>query len=337
MSTQQPFQRQAIRAAVRIHQHLCTPHVPARYITLPQPQWEEVSTLMRRLHVVQSHAWRAASLTVAGDLEYQLRRLAAEIDSLRGRLPPANPPSKLASAGVIAADLSALAEEFEAVEIDLKEKLIKVDTEPIVLEDTHLGAFRIVLHWERIGAGRAYDAVALEPNCPAGREDVTHPHVEDHQLCEGAGAPAIRTALASGRLLDFFVLVRQLLQTYNGSSAYVTLSDWSGTEDVTCTDCGCFMSSDEACTCERCDVRVCNDCQTSCRECGRYICCECCGACSKCSNNFCQTCLNEVAGSQRLICDGCLFKEEYASDDEQDEQPTTEADAVCVGEAAVPA
>lgn len=337
MSTQQPFQRQALRAAVRIHQHLCTSHPPSRYVALPQPQWEEASTLIRRLHFVQSRAWAAASLTVAGDLEYQLRRLSAELDSLRGRLPQAYPPSKVATAGVIAADLLALAEEFEAVDIDLKAKTIKVDTEAIVLEEVHLGAFRIVLHWERIGAGRAYDVIATDPNPPVGRKDVTHPHVEDHQLCEGAGAPAIRTALASGRLLDFFVLVRQILQTYNGNSAYVPLSDWSSSDDVTCADCGCFMSSDDACTCERCDARVCTDCESSCPQCGRYICCECCGTCSKCSSNFCQTCLNEAAGSQRLICDSCLSKEEKASNHEQAEQPTLTADAVCLGETAVPA
>jgi hypothetical protein len=337
MSIEQPFQRQAIRAAVRIHQHLCTPSAQARYIALPQPQWEEVSTLIRRLHFVQGRAWRAASQTVACDLEYQLRRLAAELDSLRARLPPAIPPDKVSTAGVIAADLLALAGEFEAVAIDLKEKTIKVQTEEIVLQEIHLGAFRIVLHWERIGAGRAYDVVALAANCPAGRSDVTHPHVEDHQLCEGAGAPAIRSALNSGRLLDFFVMVRQILQTYNGGSAYVPLSDWSGSEDVTCTDCGCFMSSEEARTCERCDARVCTDCEASCRDCGRYVCCECCGVCAKCSSNFCQTCLNEVADSRRLICDGCLSKEEESFRDDKDQQPDSAADGICLGEAAAPA
>jgi hypothetical protein len=336
MSTEQPFQRQAIRAAVRIHQHLCTPSAHARYIALPQPQWEEASTLIRRFHFVQGRVWRAASQSMARDLEYQLRRLSAELDSLRARLPPASPPDKVSTAGVIAADLVALAGEFEAVDMDLKEKTIRVETEVIVLEGIHLGAFRIVLHWERIGAGRAYDVVAIDPNCPVGRGDVTHPHVEDHQLCEGAGASAIRTALASGRLLDFFLLVRQILETYNGNSAYVSLSDWSGSDDVTCADCGCFTSSEDAVSCERCDVRTCSDCQSSCQGCGRYLCCECCGACADCSNSFCQTCLNEVAEIQRLLCDSCLEQKED-SEDVEDNREATEADALCLGEAAVPA
>src|SRR5829696_7480298 len=119
MSTEQDFQRQAIRAAVRIHQHLCTPHTHARGIALPQPQWEEVSTLIRRFHFVQNRSWRAAGQTVASDLEYHLRRLAAELDSLRARLPQSSPPSKVSTAGTIAADLLALAGEFEALAIDL--------------------------------------------------------------------------------------------------------------------------------------------------------------------------------------------------------------------------
>jgi hypothetical protein len=336
MSIEQPFQRQAIRAAIRIHQHLCTPTAQARNIALPQSQWEEVSTLIRRLHFVQGRAWRAASQTVACDLEYQLRRLGAELDSLRTRLPQPSPLNRVTTAGTIAADLLALAGELEAVAIDLKEKTIRVDTEGIALEEVELGGFRIVLHWERIGMGRAYDVVALDPNCPVGRSDVTHPHVEDHQLCEGAGAPAIRAALASGRLLDFFVMVRQILQTYNGGSAYVPLSDWSGSADVTCADCGCFMSSEDAVTCERCDARLCTDCESSCPGCGRYVCGECCGACAACSHSFCQGCLNEVAGSQHLLCDPCLEKKED-SEDVEDDREAPAADAVCLGEAAVPA
>ena len=85
------------------------------------------------------------------------------------------------------------AERFIPLAEWLYRKYWRVETEGIVLEDVELGAFRIVLHWERIGAGRAYAVVALDPNCPVGRSDATHPHVEDHQLCEGAGATAIRT------------------------------------------------------------------------------------------------------------------------------------------------
>jgi hypothetical protein len=64
---------------------------------------------------------------------------------------------------------------------------------------------------------------------------VTHPHVCNGQLCEGDGAAPIKAALGSGRLLDFFVLVGQILETYNDASAHVTLDNWEGRS---CNDCG---------------------------------------------------------------------------------------------------
>jgi hypothetical protein len=77
----------------------------------------------------------------------------------------------------------------------------------------------------------------------------THPHVREKLLCEGDGAASIRRALAEGRLLDFFTLVRQVLETYNPGSAYVELSRWNG---VTCKDCGYIMPGDGYGTCDLC-------------------------------------------------------------------------------------
>lgn len=337
MDHQGIFQRQAIRAAVRIHQYLCAPGSQARHMALPQSRWQEVDASLRRLCFAQERAWSAASQYLVTDMEYQLRRLTAELDTLRGRLPQMTISQTISQPSAIAGDLLALQQEFDAVDIDLKAKRICATTAEIELEEVHLGAFQIVLHWERIGAGRAYDVIAVDPNHPVGRKDVTHPHVEDDQLCEGAGAPAIRAALAAGRLFDVFVLVRQILETYNGNSAYVALSDWSGNDDITCADCGCCVSFEDCGHCERCEARVCSDCESTCTDCGRYLCCECCSLCSKCSQSFCHTCLNEAAGRQQLICDGCLSREEDNSQHGQNEQSATETDAVRLGEAAVPA
>ncbi len=41
-------------------------------------------------------------------------------------------------------------------------------------------------------------------------------------------------ALTEGRLLDFFMIVRQVLQTYSPDSPYVSLDDWYGRQ---CSDC----------------------------------------------------------------------------------------------------
>ena len=81
-------------------------------------------------------------------------------------------------------------------------------------------------------------------------EDVTHPHVSDEAVCEGDGRVPIRKALEQGRLLDFFVIVRNLLQTYNSGSPFVSLDDWEG---IRCADCGASAGEDERWTCVKCE------------------------------------------------------------------------------------
>lgn len=166
-------------------------------------------------------------------------------------------------------DLIALAHEFDEVQVDLHEKRLSVITSSIVLDSVELGRFEIRLHWPRLLSGKAYRVVALEPMPAATNNSVTHPHVQDNSLCEGEGQLAIRAALKQGRLLDFFLLVRQILETYNSGSAYVPLSDWFG---VTCSDCGTTAGEEESCTCRRCGSDLCDDCSRSCNSCGQSSC-----------------------------------------------------------------
>jgi hypothetical protein len=333
MSQPRMFHQQAVRAAVRIHEYLCGAAGRADLGILPTGRWNELRRVFERFALTQRRDWQAAGRSLISELEYQLRRLKTELEVVREGLPQPGQQGRVSPAGTIAADLLALGDEFEAVGIDLKEKALRVDTADIELEDIHLGAFQIVLHWEKIGTGQAYEVRALEPNCPVGRSDITHPHVQEHLLCEGAGTSAIRSAVASGRLLDFFVLVRQILQTYNGGSAYVPLSDWSGDGNMTCADCGCQSPADDCCSCERCYASVCCDCYSSCQACDRYLCCECSAVCSDCSHTFCRTCLSEAG---RQLCKSCLERKEEPRD-EEDLCEIPAADAVCLGEAAAPA
>jgi hypothetical protein len=108
-----------------------------------------------------------------------------------------------------------LSAEFDEVQIDLTNKCVAVETLPIVLQDIDLGPFRVVLEWTKLRHDRPYQVIALEPNPAAGKSDETHPHVRDDELCEGDGQPSIRQALHQGRILDFFLLVRQILENYN--------------------------------------------------------------------------------------------------------------------------
>ena len=83
----------------------------------------------------------------------------------------------------------------------------------------NLGPFEIRLDWGSLSDPNPYSVVALDPNSAASNDEVTHPHVKDEHLCEGEGHSAIRAALAECRLLDFFMLVSQVLHTYGQGSA----------------------------------------------------------------------------------------------------------------------
>ncbi len=106
-------------------------------------------------------------------------------------------------------------DEFDQVTINLRERTLSVTTEPIDLEGLELGPFSILLDWNRLSEHGSYRIVAEYPNPAHSNEEVTHPHVHDERLCEGGGHLAIRQSLQEGRLLDFFILVRQVLRTYN--------------------------------------------------------------------------------------------------------------------------
>jgi hypothetical protein len=350
MTTNIDLQRQAIRAAVKIHEHLAGAGRHGEAFDLPQSTCHDLRKTMDRLRWADRKGWHAACRSLVPDVDYVAGRLQREIDFLRQAISTRWSDKRLASASEIAADLIALKEEFEALDVNLQERSITVLTDPVVLEEVYLGPFHIALHWERIGQGRAYVVHAEDPNCPEGHEDVTHPHVQDDQLCEGEGAAAIRAALTSGRLYDFFVLVRQILQTYNGESAHVSLANWDGT--ISCEGCGTSMSEDDYSTCERCDVRLCGDCSWGCTRCCTYVCSGCSADCSKCGNRFCLACLRTPAGTNQLLCETCLeAQQKDQTDDSKDsppaEQPATPPptaepaaaapDALCLGQASLPA
>ena len=103
------------------------------------------------------------------------------------------------------AEVRQLETEFDDVEVRWGDTTIRVVTEPIVLDDVHLGAFAIDFVWDRVGrlpATRCFDVIALDPNPAVGRDDVTHPHVRDGTLCPGDAEEPLNRALASGRLTD---------------------------------------------------------------------------------------------------------------------------------------
>jgi len=348
MPTETTFGRRQLRTAVQIHTHLAGTGRLSPLPVLYDHEWDKLTNSIRRFELARNKGWQTAADSLLSDLDLSAANLGRRLDRFRIELPKTPTPMQISGPRDIAADLAALEEEFEEVDLDLQNKKLRVLTSPIELEDTYLGPFRIALHWEEIGKGACYDVVAEDPQPAEGYDHVTHPHVTDERLCEGEGSTAIRKALAQGRLLDFFTLVKQILETYNPDSAFVALSRWSGARD--CHDCGSSVSDEESYGCSRCSESVCDSCRNSCEACEETLCSGCCTPCGECNGTLCRGCLEFRPGSRVLVCNNCLEKGENSDDDETpaDDPPgessaggdgcdAPAADSQCLEEAAVPA
>lgn len=301
--TDMPSSRRFIRAATMIMTALDAGRRSDVQVRLPLEAWKTCEAIVRLRDEVRSRGWSRA----AGHVE---RRLASSLESLSYAIRDVTRQCSGAfylpvrpSLRSLVDDLSAMETEFDEVEFDLREKRLSVVTEPIELDKLALGRFRIVLRWSQLGENRSYVVEAIDGNEAAGDSSVTHPHVRDDALCEGDGKAAIRAALEEGRLFDFFLLVRQILETYNASSAYVRIEDWVG---VRCVDCGSTVDREDSSSCERCESELCSDCVSSCSDCGRSSCSECQRLCHGCENDFCRRCLNDCDACGDAFCGSCL-------------------------------
>ncbi|MCI0361663.1 MAG: hypothetical protein L0211_24530 [Planctomycetaceae bacterium] len=334
MTTSTDSRKLAIRAAAKIHARLCTSPRLNCVDRLPGGGWERLRSAVWRHRKVDVRGWHAAAASLVDDLDYQTGLLITELKHFRDQLSATARSPRIAGPGQILADLLALENEFESVQIDLKEGTVTAQTEPIELEGLWLGPFNVRLWWERLGLRPAYEVIAIDPQYPARDDSVTHPHVQERQLCEGEATLPIKAALTEGRLFDFFLLVRQTLQTYNESSPYVRISEWDGRH---CKDCGWSMDAESASTCGRCDEHVCDECSRYCRSCDRYACSACTEECAECENTFCSECLTLDTKTRRLLCQSCLDQGTSDEDEDQCEGAAPAADAVCLGQTAAAA
>jgi hypothetical protein len=243
-------------------------------------------------------------------------------------------PRQIAAAASLYRDILALYDEFDDVEINVKEHTLRVTTDRIVLEDVPLGRFEICLDWRDLGKSSPYRVVALDPNPPATDNDVTHPHVRNEQLCEGEGRTPIAAALAEGRLLDFYLLVSQILHNYGRGSGYVELDDWEG---VSCEDCGRMIRSDDRYYCNRCGITLCESCDIYCESCHESYCSGCMGTCAGCQHDACRNCLATCPKCKRQFCkdcceeDGnlchdCVEKQQQTAKENPDVPPSSESE-----------
>jgi hypothetical protein len=324
-SDHRPRQPPVLRLANRIREQILQRH--ARNTDGLQYQLanlkyrlEQVASIQRRLDLCQTHGFHLARVQVLEQLRYALRDLPHEINQVERSMPRDHQVLSLAE---ITKELAQLEEEFGPWRFAAEESSLIVTTEPIVLEDINLGSFEIRLHLSRLARSnnsQPYTVVALDPHCPNANEHVTHPHVSDDHLCEGDAAAAIHAALQEGRLCDFFVLVRSVLETYNRESPYVALESWYGTP---CHDCGAVVDDDDRYFCESCDRDYCGDCISSCTECGNSRCPSCLEECSFCQDNLCGHCIEHCAQCGKSSCPSCLEEGVCPDCQEPPETPDT--------------
>ena len=327
-------QRLTLRAAQAIREAIVCRITQDQYWTLPEPAWNDCNRLARLIGNAKWRGWADARRT----LEQQLTRSVAEcIDELvqvRTRLEDWHRLANVPSERDIFADLLALNTEFDEVQIDIPNTTVAVETDRIVLRKIDLGPFRIALDWSNLSRHRPYQVIAQDPNPAASSSETTHPHVRDSYLCEGDGRCAIRNALQQGRLLDFFVLVRQVLETYSPDTAYVKLTDWDGRN---CSDCGRLVGDDDCHCCERCGDEVCSECATSCTDCFEHFCSYHAGTCGSCDKPFCNRCLAACQACGGKFCKECLDEKKCPtcrqrdedvceSEDDADEPDASDAD-----------
>lgn len=318
-------QKPLIRLAIAIREQLTPRRCAVENTELPVSTWQQCGILLGKLRRARHRGWHLAAERLQRDLRGTVQRLLGALSDIDRQLEPSTTELRRASVDDICADLIALRDEFDEVSFDRRGRIVSVTTEPIVLENVHLGPFEIRLDWDDLAEGGPdnYRVIALDSNPAASSDSVTHPHVQDEVVCEGDGRQPIRHALQQGRLLDFFVIVANLLRTYNADSPYVSLSEWHG---VRCADCGSIVSDDERWTCEKCETTMCGECYCGCPGCDGIYCGECVTRCEGCDQSHCNACMRDCSRCGQELCQGCLDENERCSDchdqetEEEDEE-----------------
>ena len=297
----------ALRLARRLHAAWAARDQPP---SDPDRAWRSLDARLaearRARHRVRLATAAGLTLTLprlTAELTARLADLARQVEQLRVEYPA--PAVRAPDPGEWVAEVRQLEAEFGAVEVRWADRVLRVVTDPVVLRGVPLGPFAVEFGWDRVGhekAVRCFDVVALDPHPAAGRDEVTHPHVEGHTLCAGDATVPLAQAVADGRLADAFLLVRSVLTTYNPRSAYVPLAEWEG---FACADCGRRADREDRSTCEACDRDLCGDCADSCAGCAETRCGDCLESCDVCSVRHCRGSLDTTPAG-RAVCPSCF-------------------------------
>jgi hypothetical protein len=301
--------RNLLRVAHDIHEAFVGVASQPAAVTIPEYTWNELLRLNRMAELARERRFSAAANEIGSQmivtmqsLAERLRYACAEYSLTQYRA------TCVMSVHDVYRDLCSLQDEFDDVWIDGADRTITVRTEPIVLDELNLGPFDILLHWSQSRRDSTYEVLAVNPVTCVQDDSVTHPHVRDNCLCSGDGKAPIARALQEGRLLEFFILVRQVLMTYSPASAYQQIREWFD-EDETCSDCGCCLDEDSSYSCDRCGSATCGDCNDTGHVCDGMYCRQCTDACSECDEYVCGACSEENADRNGRRCRDCIEAE----------------------------
>lgn len=334
--------RQRWRCALRITAALAQHFHEQQQLTLPERWFQQAQGLAARHELVRRRGWMEASHSIRRQLLLRVQWQLTELRRLQQQLELLQQPAPTLSVSEVYRELTALEHEFERVAIEPQRTRILLTTERIVLKGLDLGPFELVWNWSKLGAAEELQVVALEPCRPNDRSDVTHPHVQDHLLCEGEASVPLEQALRSGRLGDYFAILQQTLKTYNPSSPYVHVEDWFSRR---CSSCNDTMDECDESDCHACGEVLCCDCIACCAECHSSTCRSCLDACPECHRDICAGCQPEGGFRNGVVCESCQSskeQDEAATTDDEEENSGTDAagaavQSVCLGQVAVPA
>jgi hypothetical protein len=287
---------------------------------------KDMASESRKLSIALSHNWLSAADNCSSGLNRVIDDVSHYVTNLKQLID--KPAAEIPNLSFIFEELKQLQQEFEQVEFNKAENTISVITEPVTLEGIDLGPFKIQLELKKLSElykGSPYFCIALEPNPAAPNDEVTHPHVSGERLCEGDGFAPIRSALEQARLVDFFSIVKSILNTYSPDSPYVSLEDWQG---IACYDCGCMIGSESTYYCCSCDRDYCENCSSFCRSCDETCCLGCGGSCPNCDEFVCRNCIKTCAECGETFCKLCMEDNvcEYCKEQQEEQEELEKAD-----------
>jgi hypothetical protein len=339
------YNKLLFKFATAVHSVYLDAPLPDFPVTFPEGESGYVKRLQRLLRKAERHGNRNVTLQLRDGLRVALRNLCGQLTVLSEQIDQVSKCQPVPSLRDIYQDLIALEQEFTEVEFRRATLSISVFTRPITLDGVSLGRFEIQLDCHHVQRWAApYRVISRDGRTSASNSDVSHPHVLDERLCEGEGEPVIRSALKQGRLLDFFQVVENVLQTYNDESAYVRLENW---DELICDDCGEVTPKSEMAGCSSCERQICEECYDACEECLNALCANCGGRCKTCECLTCDHCLETCPSckeshcksclSERSVCEACENKTDEESDNPEPEQtdPQVEIQSHSMGKAAV--